>query len=254
MCSTSHIRSWWLATLICLAFCGSSPTIKADPGSRFSITGSLAMRSINGKTHFGGRAIDITATTVSGFDLRPGVGWVYVQPIIPDPQGYELNSKLFYGGILQFNYRFWRRLEFSLSFQGYASKMGGSTLKWSAESIGLDNGMRGSLQYQYKFMVGDIKLLLEYHFGARGFFLQAGLERFGYRIERSWTWQRHLGDSLLYSVPTVDTFGWIGSELTGGVGHSLRFWRKISLINILSFSGGHMTRGIRFESGLRYHF
>lgn len=254
MRSTTLKRSWWLAALMCCTLCGSSQTIKAESGSRFSITGSLALRSIDGRTYTGGRAVDITATTVSGFDLRRSGTWVYVQPVLPDPHGYELNSKLFYGSALQVNYRFWRRLQFVLSVQGYASKTGGSTLTWSAETVGLDNGMRGSLQYQYKFIMAEIKLLLEYHFGTRGFFLRAGLERFGYWIERSWTWQRYLGDSLLYSKPQVDTFGQVGSALTAGVGHSLRLSSKLKLINVLSFSGGHMTRGIRFESGLRYHF
>lgn len=254
MCSTSHIRRWWLAALICLAFCGSSQTIRADSGSRFSITGSLAMRSINGKTHFGRQAMDITSPSVTHLEYGRCGNSVTVRAVHPVPMGYELNSKLFYGSALQVNFRFWRGMEFSLSFQGYASKSGGSKLNWSAESVGLDNGETGSLEYKYKFFLFDVKLLLEYHFGYKGLFVRAGLERFVYSVERTVTWTRSQYDTLQYSTPSEYSYFQNGSEFIGGVGHSLRFWRKISLINILSFSGGHMTRGIRFESGLRYHF
>lgn len=224
----------------------------ADSGGRFSLTGSVMVRSIDGNTRHWPDNINITSPRLSHIEfIQSNEGYGF-RNVSPDPYGFNLSSRLFVGGSFQINMRLWRRLELALALEGYAYKKGEMELNWSNTGEILVGDVRTTVNYESKFYMMDWRLLLEYHLSTCGIFFQAGFERLAYGIDERFT--RYMIDNgfLLSDAPSRRKV-WYGSKgVVIGVGWSHQLAPRVNLIVASTFATGDMTGGVRVTSGIRY--
>lgn len=242
----------WLIGFVWLVLGGHCHVYASDPGGRFSLTGSVMVRSIDGNTNAWPANINITSPRLSHVELIQSNEGYGFHNVSPDPYGFNLSSRLFVGGSFQINMRLWRRLELALALEGYTYKKGEMELNWSNTGEILVGDVRATVNYESKFYMADWRLLLEYHLSTYGIFFQAGFERLVYGIDERFTRNVNDNGTLLSDASSWRQVWYGGNGAVIGAGWSHPLARRLNLIVASTFVTGDMTGGIRITSGIRY--